>query len=101
MPSLEGLLRPSHFREYAKRAPQLSREHGHAAPDLEGSPDASFGIIAIGDRSPEDRHHAIADVLVHSPAVIGNACVGKVEKASEESVNFLGIEFVGELRGAD
>jgi hypothetical protein len=61
-------------------ATELSREYGHAAPDLEGSPDASFGIVAIGDRSPEDRHHAIADVLVHSPAVIGySAACGAAE----------------------
>jgi hypothetical protein len=62
------------------------------------------GRIAQGrchtPRGTEDRHHAIADVLVDGPTVIDDACVGKVEEASEEGVDFLSVEFVGKLRVA-
>ena len=85
---------------HANRAAKLGREHGHAASDVEGSPDASLRIVAICHRGTEDRHHAIADVLVDSPAVIDDACVGKVEEASEEGVDLLSVEFVSKLRVA-
>jgi hypothetical protein len=82
------------------RATEIGRDQGHAAPDIESCPDASLRVVAIGDGGTEDSHHAIADVLVDSPAVIDDACVGKIEEASEEGVDFLSVQFVGELRVA-
>ena len=80
--------------------PSSAASKGTRLLDVEGGPDASLRVVAMGHRGAEDRHNTIADVLVDGPAVIGNACVGKLEEAPEEGVDLLGVEFVGELRVA-
>src|SRR5215207_3545760 len=85
---------------YADTMAELGREHGNAAPDFEGGPDASLRVIAMGDWRSEDRHYAIANMFVDGPAVIGDACVGKIEEAPKEGVGLLGVERSRELRVA-
>jgi hypothetical protein len=57
------------------------------------SPEASLSVVAIGCRSPEDCHNAIADVLIDGAAMIGDARIGDFEELPKKLVDLLGVEF--------
>src|SRR5881397_1422752 len=67
---------------------------------LERGRAGALGVILVGDRGAEERHDAIAGVLVDGPLVAVDAVREDPEEAIEEAMPFLGIDALGELHRA-
>jgi hypothetical protein len=48
---------------------ELAAQLGQRRPDLERGADRALGVVAVGQRRAEHRHHAVADVLVDGAAI--------------------------------
>ena len=57
-------------------------------------------MVLVGDRGAEERHDAVAGVLVDGPLVAVDAVGEDPEEAIEEAMPFLGIDALGELHRA-
>jgi hypothetical protein len=42
---------------------------GDRLSDGQGGPDCSLGVVLVGARGPEQRHHGVADELLHRAAI--------------------------------
>ena len=78
------------------RPPRLRREGGHRVADGQRRPHRPLGVVAVGDRRAEDRHDAVADVLVDPAAMLGDEAVGAGEEALQERVHLLRVELAAE-----
>jgi len=58
------------------------------------------GVILVGDGRAEERHDAVAGVLVHGPLEAVHALGEELEEAVEDAVPLLGIELLGEVHRA-
>ena len=72
--------------------------------------DGAVGIVAVRRRQPEDRHHRVADELLHGAAVRLDALARDRVVASQQAPHLFGIELftkrggtghVGEEHGDD
>ena len=80
--------------------PGLRTDLGHSLVDRLGGVDRAYGIVTVRYGRTEDGHDAVADMLVDRAAVIPNDGIGPVDELTENSEQFLRIEFGGELRVA-
>ncbi len=68
---------------------------------LEGGPHGPLGVVLVGQRCAEQRHHGVADDLV-DPATVGGDVVGQqVEASVDEVLDLLGIGRLGQRGEAD
>ncbi len=65
-----------------------------------GRADRALGIVLVCDRSAEDRHDGVADVLVDRPAVALDLVRERAEERRQDPPEVLGVEALGERRGA-
>ena len=86
---LEPALAPHVFGERAELARQIQRGRAGA-----------LGVVLVGDRGAEERHDAVAGVLVDGPLVAVDAVGEDPEQAIEQAMPFLGIDALGELHRA-
>src|SRR2546426_10342904 len=61
---------------------------------------SDLGVVLVGDRGAEERHDAVAGVLVDGPLVSVNAARKDPEQAIEQAMPFLGIDALRELHRA-
>src|SRR5437016_5363454 len=59
-----------------------------------------MGVVLVRDRRPEERHDAVAGVLVHRALEAVHALGQQLEEAVDDPVPLLGIELLGELHRA-
>ena len=76
--------------------PTSSDSAGIAVADGKGGAERALGIVAVGDGGAENRHDAVADVLVDVPAMVGNDAVDQLEKAVEERVHIFAVQAIAE-----
>ena len=58
------------------------------------------GVVLVRDRRAEERHHAVAGVLIHRTLEAVHAVGEELEEAIHDLVPVLGVEPLGELHGA-
>ena len=78
------------------RPPRLRSEGGHGVADGQRRPHRPLGVVAVSDGCAEDRHDAVADVLVDPAAVLGDEAIGVGEEMLQERVHLLRVEFATE-----
>jgi hypothetical protein len=69
--------------------------------DPERGPDGALGVVLVGLRDPERRHHGVAGELLHRPAVGLDAARDGVEPGRHAAAGDLRILRRDELRRAD
>ena len=57
-------------------------------------------VVLVGDRRPEQRHDAVARVLVDGPFVAMHPLRQDLEEAVEDAVPLLGVDLLGQLHRA-
>src|SRR5437867_589880 len=67
---------------------------------MERRPAGALRVVLVRDRRAEERHDAVARVLVHRPLEAVHAVGEDHEEAVEDPVPRLGVELLGELHGA-
>ena len=70
------------------------------ARQVQGGRAGALGVVLVGDRGAEERHDAVAGVLVDGPLVAVDAAREDPEQAIEQAMPFLGIDALGELHRA-
>src|SRR5881409_899247 len=70
------------------------------ARQIQGGRTGALGVVLVGDRGAEERHDAVAGVLVDGPLVSVNAARKDPEQAIEQAMPFLGIDALRELHRA-
>jgi hypothetical protein len=80
----------SHMR--SQGSSRIGGERRHRALDCERREDRSFRIVAVSNRSAEDRHDAIADMLVDMATVILDDAIDLGEESAEKTVNLFLVE---------
>jgi len=73
------------------RGTDLLPERSYDGRELQGGPDGALGVVLVRDRRPPDRHHRIADELLHDPAVSADDLPARVEVPREQIPDLLGI----------
>jgi hypothetical protein len=81
-------------------APHVFGERPEVARQLERGRAGALGVVLVGDRGTEERHDAVAGVLVDRPFVAVNAVREDPEQAIEEAMPLLRIDALGELHRA-
>src|SRR5438874_10673681 len=81
-------------------APHVFGERAELARQIQGGRTGALGVILVGDRRAEERHDAVAGVLVDGPLVSVNAARKDPEQAIEQAMPFLGIDALRELHRA-
>ena len=81
-------------------APHVLGERPELARQVERGRAGALGVVLVGDRGAEERHDAVAGVLVDRPLVAVDAVGEDPEEAIEEPMPFLGIDALGELHRA-
>src|SRR5262249_22501637 len=81
-------------------APHIVGQRTEVARQLERGRAGALGVILVGDRSAEERHDAVAGVLVDRPFVTVDAVRQDPEEAIEEAMPFLEIHALSELHRA-
>src|SRR5882672_6029942 len=81
-------------------APHVFGERPEVARQLERGRAGALGVVLVGDRRAEERHDAVAGVLVDGPLVAVDAIREDPEEAIEEAMPLLGIDAFGELHRA-
>ena len=81
------------------RVTLVQLENGVA--DREGSADGALGVILVGDGGPEDRHHGVADELLHRSAEPLDFRTQAREVRREHGAHVLGVEPLGPSGEAD
>ena len=69
--------------------------------DGERRPDGALGVVLVGDRSAEDRHHGVADELVHDAAVLLEPGAQLAVVGREETAHVLRVQGLRALREPD
>src|SRR6185503_10490215 len=72
----------------------------HRLLDGQGRRHRAHGVVLVGDGGAEERHDAVAGVLVDRSLVAMDAVREDPEEAIEEAMPFLGIDALGELHRA-
>ena len=75
-------------------------ERAELVRQVQGGRTGPLGMVLVRDRGAEQRHDAVAGVLVDGALVAVNAVRQDPEEAIEEAVPFLGIDALGELHRA-
>jgi hypothetical protein len=73
-----------------RRSPSGGRTN--AIAQVQGRPKRALGIVAMGGRQAEDRHHRVADELLDGPAVLGDDVPGHGVVARQQRAEILRIE---------
>ena len=60
----------------------------------------ALGVVLVGDRRAEDRHHVVADVLVDPAAVADDLLAEAAQRAVDHGLDGLGIHPLGDRRVA-
>src|SRR3989441_4705228 len=81
-------------------APHVFGERPEVARQLERGRAGALGVVLVGDRGAEERHDAVAGVLVDRPLVVVDAVREDPEEAIEEAMPLLGIDTLSELHRA-
>ena len=81
-------------------APHVFGERAELARQIQGGRTGALGVVLVGDRGAEERHDAVAGVLVDGPLVSVNAARKDPEQAIEQAMPFLGIDALRELHRA-
>ena len=79
-------------RSQARVAP---RAETPTADEVERRPDGPLGVVLLRDRRAPDRHHRVADELLHRAAVALDHVRARVEVAREELARLLGVAGLG------
>jgi hypothetical protein len=82
-------------------AAELRGQVRHGITDRERGAGGALRVVAVGDRCPEHRHDAVADVLVDRAAEALNDAVDPGKELLEQGVHLLGVQFPAEMRVAD
>ena len=72
-----------------------------ASTSSSAGPDASLGIVLVGDRCAPDGHHRVADELLDRAAVPLDDIAGDVEVLAQQLADRLGVAALGQCREAD
>src|SRR5207247_1173962 len=84
--------------------PALARhvfgQRAELARQIEGGRTGALGVVLVGDRGAEERHDAVAGVLVDGPLVSVNAARKDPEQTIEQPMPFLWIDALRELHRA-
>ena len=81
-------------------APHVFGERTELARQIERGRAGALGVVFVGDRGAEERHDAIAGVLVDGSLVSVHAVREDPEQAIEQAMPFLGIDALRELHRA-
>ncbi|HKV68583.1 MAG TPA: hypothetical protein VJN72_10890 [Gaiellales bacterium] len=81
--------------------PLARRDSGNRGADRERRPDGPFGVVLVGDRGAEDRHHRVPDELLDQPAVALELLAGELVVRDEERANVLDVEALRHPREPD
>src|SRR5437660_11062870 len=81
-------------------APHVFGERPEVACQLKRGRAGALGVVLVGDRGAEERHDAVAGVLVDGPLIAVDAVREDPEEAIEEAMPLLGIDALGELHRA-
>ena len=81
-------------------APHIVGEGPEIARHLERRRAGALGVVLVGDGGAEERHDAVAGVLVDGPLVAVDAVGENAEEAIEEAMPVLGVDALGELHRA-
>jgi hypothetical protein len=73
------------------RSPELLVDLFHCALHAEGRSHGTLGIVLVGDGGAEDRHHVVADVLVHPAAVVLDFLPQTPKRPVDQALDRLGI----------
>ena len=68
---------------------------------IERGPHGALGVVLVRHRRPPDRHHRVADELLHRAAVEPDQPLAGLEVAGEELAHVLGVARLGARREAD
>jgi hypothetical protein len=79
----------------------LRAQRVDGAEELEAGPDGALGIVLVARRGAPDRHHRVADELLHRPAVALDHLAGQVEVARQELADLLRVARLGKRGEAD
>jgi hypothetical protein len=74
---------------------EVQAEARDALQDPQGRPDRSLGVVLVGGRGSEERHHPIAEEPVHVAAVAGDLARQDVVVGEQERPHVLGVERLG------
>src|SRR5918992_4453018 len=90
-----------HTDPHAEPESSLFVQLGDRIPNRERRPDATLGIVLVGDWSTEERHHGIADELLHAaPEALEFGAHALVER-NEHGAHVFGIATVRSLGRGD
>ena len=84
----------------AARGPQLVRVASDLVTEMERRPARALGVVLVRDRRPEERHDAVAGVLVHRALEAVHALGQQLEEAVHDPVPLFGIELLRQLHRA-
>jgi hypothetical protein len=80
--------------------PQLVRVAPQLVAQVERRIARPLGMVLMGDGCPEERHDAVAGVLVDGALEAVDAVRQDLEEAVEDAVPLLGVHLLGQLQGA-
>ena len=78
-------------------AAELVAEGAQAVEQMESGVAGPLGVVLVGKRRAEQRHDAVAGVLVDRPLEAMHALVQEVEESVQHPVPFLGAHALGQL----
>ena len=88
-------------REHARARANPRSEIGNCADQIERRAHCPLGVVLLRDRRPPDRHHRVADELLHGSAVALDQPPAGVEVAGQQFAHLLGVSGFGGAREAD
>ena len=101
VPRSQPLLRPRHHLAGVHTDPAPNREFRQRIAHLDRRPAGPQRVVLMRRRHPEDRHHGIADELLHRAAVGLDDCLHPLEVAGEQDPQCLGIRLLAQCSRAD
>ena len=81
--------------------PALDAELRQRFPHLDRGAAGAEGVVLVGDRHPEDRHHRVSDELLHRAAVRLDDSAHPLEVGRQQRLQRLGIDRLSERGRAD
>src|SRR5439155_9743698 len=84
----------------AARAAELVGVSAHGLLQMQGGPAGAPGVVLVRDRCAEERHDAVAGVLVHRTLEAVHALGEDREEAIQDPVPLLGVDLLGQLHRA-
>lgn len=97
---LAGVQTHSHRQLEPALASDVVGERAELAGQIEGGRTGALRVVLVGDRGAEERHDAIAGVLIDGALVSVNAVRQDPEQAIEQAMPFFGIEAFRQLHRA-